>query len=152
MKFKDTKYGDLTGQIYNGNRFGINVNQEPITSLEGSPKEVLDGYFSCDRTNLTNLVGGPEIVQGGFYCRENKKLTSLEGAPKRCTRFLCNGSPKLNNVKEQIIKYQIRAEDYVTDEGSFLYDDIKHLFNIGQRVTRPSMRKLLGLNDDNSRI
>ena len=146
MKFKDTKYGDLTGQTYNGNKFGINVNQEPIPSLEGSPKEVIDGYFSCDRTNITNLVGGPEKVDGSYYCRENKKLTSLEGGPKKCEEFYCSGNPKLNNVKEQIAKYNIKANFYRTDEGDFTYDDIKHLFTLDKRVTRASMRTLLGLD------
>jgi len=32
MKFKDTKYGDLTGQTYD-----INISDMELTTLEGAP-------------------------------------------------------------------------------------------------------------------
>jgi len=43
MKFKDTKYGDLTGQNYKGN---IIVRNMKLTSLEGAPQTV-EGSFDC---------------------------------------------------------------------------------------------------------
>jgi len=46
MKFKDTKYGDLTGQTYKGN---IDVKRMNLTSLEGAPKSV-KGDFSCSNS------------------------------------------------------------------------------------------------------
>lgn len=151
---KNTQYGDLTGQTYNGNKFGINVNQEALTSLEGSPKVINNGYFSCDTNNITNLIGGPEKVEGSYYCRKNKNLTSLEGGPKECINFFCTDTPKLKNAKAQIIKYKIKAVEYWLDVAHFKFEDIEKEFNdnLDKRVTRPSMRTLLGLNDDNSRI
>ena len=47
MKFKDTKYGDLTGQTYNGD---INVSEQNLTSLEGALK-LLQGILSAATTN-----------------------------------------------------------------------------------------------------
>ena len=49
MKFKDTKYGDLTGTTYKGN---INVSFSNLTSLEGAPKFVI-GHFHCNNNKLT---------------------------------------------------------------------------------------------------
>ena len=49
MKFKDTKYGDLTGQVYHGD---IDVDEMELTSLEGAPKEVT-GHFECYGNELT---------------------------------------------------------------------------------------------------
>jgi hypothetical protein len=77
VKFKDTKYGNLTGQIYNGD---IRVANLGLTSLEGAP-EVVEGKFDCSYNNLTSLEGAPRIVEKHFYCDFNK-LSSLEGAPK----------------------------------------------------------------------
>ena len=77
MKFKDTKYGDLSGQKYYGD---INVSELGLTSLEGSPK-IVNGHFFCDDNNLTSLEFAPESVSGIFNCLDNK-LTSLKGAPK----------------------------------------------------------------------
>ena len=49
MKFKDTKYGDLTGQTYNGN---IDVSRLNLTSLKDAPRSV-SGKFDCsDNPNL----------------------------------------------------------------------------------------------------
>jgi hypothetical protein len=77
VKFKDTRYGNLTGQTYNGD---INVSNIGLTSLEGAPK-VVEGRFYCSYNNLTSLEGAPRVVKKHFYCDYNK-LNSLEGAPK----------------------------------------------------------------------
>ena len=38
-----------------------------ITSLEGAPKEVIDGNFSCNEcTSLTTLKGAPKEVGRAF--------------------------------------------------------------------------------------
>jgi hypothetical protein len=76
MKFKDTKYGDLTGQTYNGD---IRVSNLGLTSLEGAP-EIVEGRFDCSYNYLTSLKGAPRIVKKHFYCDCNI-LNSLEGAP-----------------------------------------------------------------------
>jgi hypothetical protein len=77
MKFKDTKYGDLTGQTYNGD---IDVSSMGLTSLEGAP-EIVKGNFWCLCNRLNSLNGAPkEIINGKFSCSFNR-LTSLEGAP-----------------------------------------------------------------------
>jgi hypothetical protein len=62
MKFKDTHYGDLTGQIYDGN---ICVSGMELTSLEGAP-EIVNGDFLCNDNNLTSLEGAPRIIKGYF--------------------------------------------------------------------------------------
>ena len=94
MKFKDTKYGDLTGQTYDG---VIDVSTLQLTSLEGAP-EIVEGDFYCSFNNLTSLKGAPEIVEGYFYCSYNK-LTSLKGCPEIVKGdFNCN-SNKLTSLK-----------------------------------------------------
>jgi len=97
MKFKDTKYGNLTGQTYKGN---IDVHGMNLASLEGSPKVVI-GIFNCSRNkDLTSLKGAPETVKGDFYCSNNQSLTSLEGAPKNIKgSFWCFDNPKLTSLK-----------------------------------------------------
>ena len=63
----------------------------PITTLEGSPKEV-GGWFDCTFCqNLESLKGAPEYVGGEFDCYNCPKLTSLEGAPREVGVFNCNG-------------------------------------------------------------
>jgi len=97
MKFKDTKYGDLTGQEYKGN---IDVHGMNLASLEGSPKGVI-GIFNCSRNkDLTSLKGAPETIKGDFYCSNNPKLTSLEGAPEIVKGdFWCFSNPKLTSLE-----------------------------------------------------
>jgi len=101
MKFKDTEYGDLTGQNYEGD---IVVSHMKLTSLEGAPQTV-QGYFNCGHNNLTTLEGAPQTVHGYFNCSRNN-LTSLEGAPQTVKgSFNCSnnkltsleGTPKLIN-------------------------------------------------------
>lgn len=196
MKFKDTKYGDLTNEIFNKN---IYYNRRGLKSLEGCPKEVngffncsnnnitslkwssnkIDGDFNCNGNKLKNLKYSPEIVNGSFDCGNNK-LTSLEGSPEIIgENFICyrnnlkslKGSPKevkgnflcgnnkletlefcskiiggtfecrfnsnLKNIKSQIIKYQIKAVYYVTDEGRFYFEEIKKDFeNYGNNLLK----------------
>ena len=77
MRFKDTKYGDLSGQTYEGD---IDVSMHSLTSLEGAPKKVI-GKFDCSSNKLTSLEYGPEIVTGVFEC-SNCNLESFMFSPK----------------------------------------------------------------------
>lgn len=142
-------FGDLTGQVYN---FGINVPREDLDSLKGSPKEVKQG-FNVSKNNITSLEYGPEIVKGD-YDISNNPITSLEYAPKLITGTLyCDGTkiPK-NTFKEDIIKYRIKATYYNYDNIGFFFSEIKKEFEsyveINKRVTRKSMRTLLGLDNE----
>ncbi|MCF6330846.1 MAG: hypothetical protein L3I99_04790 [Sulfurimonas sp.] len=49
MKFKDTKYGDLTYKIFVGH---IYVSGIGLTSIEGSPKIIINGSFDCSYNQL----------------------------------------------------------------------------------------------------
>jgi len=115
MKFKDTKYGDLTGQNYAGH---IDVSSNNLTSLEGAPQKVygsfhcrnnnlsslegaphtVQGHFHCSNNNLTSLEGAPQTVQGSFDC-SNNKLTSLEHAPKTVQGYVDCGGNRLISLK-----------------------------------------------------
>jgi len=76
MRFKDSTYGDLSGQVYNGN---IDISDMGISSLEGSPM-VVEGDFNCSWNDLTTLEDGPKFVTGKYDC-SNNMLTSLESSP-----------------------------------------------------------------------
>jgi hypothetical protein len=87
VRFKDTKYGDLTGQTYYGD---IDVSNMGLTSLEGAPK-VVEGNFICLHNKLTTLEGAPEIVEGTFFfCSSNYLVANLKGAPKKVKNFYCD--------------------------------------------------------------
>ena len=74
MKFKDTKYGDLTGKFYRGD---IDVSGLGLTSLEGAPKGV-EWDFMCSYNQLTTLKGIPIKVGGNFVCFNNNPNPYLE--------------------------------------------------------------------------
>jgi len=114
MKFKDTKYCDLSGQEYKGD---INISGLKLTSLKGSPKSVT-GNFNCSRNKdlaslegapetvkgdfykLASLLGAPKIIKGSFWCFNNLKLISLKGAPKSIGGiFKCTFNPKLTSLE-----------------------------------------------------
>ena len=123
--FSDTKYGNLTGEVYNGN---IDVRD----------------------TNISSLKGSPRTVYGSFNCSSLKHLTSLEYAPKEISgTFFCTNSP-IVNAREQIIKYQIKADTYYTSDEMFFYQEIEQALKdadkLDKRVVRKSMRTLLGLD------
>ena len=103
MKFKDTEYGDLTGQTY----------------------------------------------EGALYVK-GQKLTSLEGAPKEITGALNIEQNDIKDPLNEIVKYGIRAEYYWTDKGGYTERYVIGLIDkyetLSKRVTRQSMRTLLGLD------
>ncbi len=125
MKFKNTEYGDLTNQSIKNS---INVKSKFLTSLEGCPKKV-NGNFDCYHNKLTSLEYSPEIVNGLFFCSYNK-LKILKGNVKEINGvFNCENNPNLKNVREEIIKYGIKANYYETDYGFFDFKDIEEEFN-----------------------
>ncbi len=97
-----------------------------LETLEGSPEYVEEDYC-CNDNVLTSLKGRPKIINDNFDCSSNK-LTSLEYCPKIIKSNLYCQNNELKNVKDQIIKYQIKAELYSTDEGNFWFDEIKEDF------------------------
>ena len=146
MTVKETEYGDLTGGVYPSQ---MSLEKKGLTSLEGSPKRVIRGYY-IGRNKLTDLKFSPEYVGAQFSVYANKTLVSLEGGPKEVgDDFFCTECPKLKNPIEQIIQYQIKARYYYTDEGKFPFSDIETRFVnyvLDKRVKRTSMRTLLGLD------
>ena len=187
--FKDTRFGDMTGKTVG---YSIEVYNEEMDSLEGSPKEVygnfdvtdnnltslkgsprkIYGNFNCYNNKLTSLEDGPDIVTGNYDIGADNNLTSLKGSPMSIgadftiygadvtsfehapitigKRFTCQKCKNVKNQVEQIIHYGIKAQEYWTDEGKFLYKDIEERIErhkeLGKRVTRSSMRTLLGLD------
>ena len=141
-----------------------------LTTLEYCPKEIF-GSFRVQRNKLKSLQHGPEGVAGDYIVAHNKlkdlvgspkmeiygefncsfnKLTSLKGAPTRIEgSFNCEGNPTLKNVRQEIINNDIRAKVYYTDEGEIRYSQLADEFkkkDMNKRVTRTSMRTLLGLD------
>mgnify|MGYP003605860469 CR=1 FL=1 len=149
MKFKDTKYGDLTGQHYMGS---ILVNGLGLTSLEGAPREV-SGSFNCSDNNLTSLEYGPDYVSGYYNATGNKNLTSLKGCATTIKgAFWCDKSSiKQSDVLNEIITNAIRAERYMVDKvifnwNSSLKDDIDRHKNLKTQVKSKGFRSMLGLD------
>jgi len=140
MKFKDTKYGDLTGSTYEGN---IDVLKMNLTSLEGSPK-VVKGNFNCAfNKELTSLEGAPKTVNGDFWCY-NSKLTSLEGSPKSVGGdFYCydnnltslEGSPKSVGGPFNCAGNKSLTQD---DIWTLLDSDIKGTIEVPEGLTPPT--------------
>ncbi len=98
-----------------------------LTTLEFFPK-VLGSSFSCENNRISSLKGLPKIIDGDFDC-SNNLLKDLKYCPKIIKgHFHFNGNPDLKNVKEQIIKYQIKAKYYYSDEELFKFEDIKEEF------------------------
>lgn len=102
-RFKDTPYGDMTGQTYEGSLY---VKGQKLTSLEGAPNEIT-GAFNIESNDIKDPL-------------------------------------------DEIVKYGIRATYYWTDKGGYTEGYVAELIDkyeiVSKRVTRPSMRTLLGLN------
>ena len=162
--FKDTRYGDLTGQVYEGN---IYVYKRDLDSLEGSPKEVdgnffcgfnnlhslkgspkiVKGLFSCHTNNLTSLEDSPKEVYGNFDCSNNQKLESLEGAPKIVEGgFYCTKCPKLKSLDE-ILDTEIKGKLYSDIMTNEEFKELQALYNkAGKNMKKYKLlKKLKGL-------
>ena len=120
----------------------FNVSHNELTSLEGRPSVVKQNFNRSDN-NLKTLKGRPFEIGGSFSIHHNPELSSLEYSPKIIKKaFNCNNNPKLKNVKKQIIKYGIKALTYWTDEGNFLFDEIKEEFNNYQNLLKEKNKKI----------
>jgi len=143
MKFKDTKYGDLTGRTHKGS---ISVSNS-LTSLEGSPKFVsgnfscsstniidlkgapksVNGDFSCSNVDITSLDGAPKIVLGSYYCHDTN-ITSLEGAPKTIYKnFNCSNNQKLVSIEGTPIT--VRGDFDCTNNPKLTQEEIYKLLD-----------------------
>lgn len=145
--FKDTSYGDLTGETYHGT---IELIDQGLESLVGSPETVM-GIFDCSENKLTTLKGSPENVMMYFTCSMNPHLKSLEGGPKKTPTFFCDNNPQLKDPIYEICANQIKANRYITDKGSFNFSEIADQFeshNINNKVKSKGFRTLLGLKNE----
>ena len=103
---------ELRGSIsWNYKDFGTRV----LKSLKGLPEKI-HGSLDLSRTQITSLEGCPEEIEEGFICSECNKLTSLKGAPKKVGEwFVCSECNKLTSLKG--------APKEVGDEFSCSYCD-----------------------------
>lgn len=139
MKFKDTEYGDLTGEVYHGN---ISISPPyksgeigKVTSLEGCPKEVV-GYVS--------LTGNPN-------------LKSLQYCPKKISSQFACFDIGVEDLRAEVIKHQIYANNYYMKkpDGSWDIFDFKeiekdlkahHKLSMDTGIKSKGFRSLLGLD------
>jgi hypothetical protein len=126
-KYKITNYkinDDFTVNVYYdvnlANRFltkiplrfnmvsrSFDIGMNSLTSLKGSPKEVVE-EFACDQNRLSTLEFSPKTVGDNFYC-ENNKLTSLKGGPDYIGGDLeCQNNPLTSLTYEGKIKGEIK--------------------------------------------
>lgn len=126
-KLKSLEYApnEIKGCFYcNGNN---------LTSLLNSPKKI-GGSFNCSVNNLTSLEGIPEKINGNLI-RIKNKLISLNGRPKLIRGTLnITGNKYLKDIKKEIIKNQVKAEFYITDESSFDFNSIKEEFEKYEKI------------------
>ena len=119
----------------------------PLTSLEGAP--VACKSFDCSSTDITSLKHSPRTIIDSFVANNCAYLTTLEDAPKKMSlTFSIRGNINLKNPKKQILKYQIQAFDYETDDGNFTFEDIKDEFlahSLHSKVQSKGFRALLGI-------
>ncbi len=102
----------------------INIKFQNLDKIPQQKKEI-NGDFDCSHNNLISLEGSPEIVLANFNCSYNN-LTSLKYCPRVIyLAFDCTGNKNLKNIKEQVIKYGIKASIYRTDEGEFNYANVE---------------------------
>ena len=119
MKFKDTEYGDLTGQYFKGDLY---VSDMGLTSLEGAPKTVT-GIFSCKNNNLTSLKHCPSMIGGNFDC-SNNQLTTLEGSPRSVGTFFNCSNNQLVSLKG--ISLTVRSKfDFSNNPNKHLDEELK---------------------------
>jgi hypothetical protein len=98
-----------------------------LKSLEGSPVKILEGFF-CYRNELITLKGGPSSVGGTYWCQKNKLIT-LEGGPDKIdSNFDCSGNPiyEIYKLFEKYDKYKTSIDDYKYLRGT---DIIRIRFN-----------------------
>ena len=130
----------------------ISFSNNPLVSLKGLPERIRSNLF-VDNTNIKNLEGIPSFIGGQLECCKNSHLESLYSGHKLVKIngiFDCSKCPKLLDPIGEIIRNQIKADRYMTDNGNFDFDFIEKEFEsyvpLSKRVKRQSMRTLLGLD------
>lgn len=143
------KMNDLESLKFGPRQVGgaYDCSSNELISLDGAPRTCRS--FNCNNNSaLTSLEGGPDKILD-IFSADDTGIESLEFAPKEAGRiFSVKRCSNLKNPKEQIIQNQIKSDKYMTDDGDFTFDDIKVEFDkisLSKRVTRTSMRTLLGL-------
>ena len=152
MTFKDTSYGDLTGQTYTGN---VDVSKLNLTSLEGAPL-VVNGNFLCHTNKLTSLQFGPTTVTGSYYCSNNPDLKSLKYAPTNEMRDINFEHTGIKNELMEIFENNVIARTYYTVVTMYRLRDIKDKYDdylkkyeeykLTKRVNSKGFRALLGID------
>ena len=76
-----------------------NCNEMNLTTLEGSPKIIINRYFSCSYNKLTTLEHSPPSMNNhDFYCHTNP-LINLNGLPENINNLYIHYSPNLPILK-----------------------------------------------------
>ena len=99
MKFKDTKYGDLSGQDITMRR--LMLVAEELDSLEGSP-DILRGFFEMSYNKLVNLKFSPKEIYGDAWFQDNL-LESLE-----CDLVMVDGDLNISHNPIKTFKGSLR--------------------------------------------
>ena len=128
----------------------FSISSNNIKSLKGSPEKV-DGNFFCERNRLTSLEGTPYVINGSYDCSDNPLESLYTGRPIKIKGiFTCESCPNLKDPIHEIIKNQIKAIRYETDNGKFDFSFIEKEFNEflakNDSIKRKGFRTLLGLN------
>ena len=147
MKFKDTSYGDLTGQVFYGN---IYVQDMGLTSLEGAPIEVV-GTMDISGNDLTTLEHAPKKILQSFSASGNKKLKSLQYAPIKVETIYLKKLPLITDINKQIVDNNIRAGRYILDSVNLRAFDFKDDFKkkeLEDAIKSKGFRTLLGLKNE----
>ena len=144
MRFKETKYGDLSGQEYNGN---IDVSGLGLTSLEGCPKKVI-GDFNCSDNDLLTLEYGAKELTG-YYDFSNNQLTSLLDLPsyfwERLNMWQCCGNDirKIENIPEHVgVVEGLNCYEYYSDRYYAYEADLQRAYE-GLNSTEPEDEDLI---------
>lgn len=75
------------------------INNNKLTSLEGSPQEVL-GPFECNENNLTSLEHCPESIWGKLDAADND-IQNLEFIPKKVNQYvMLDNNPALGSLQK----------------------------------------------------
>lgn len=119
-----------------------------LTTLEHMPKGV-GVSIDVSGNPLESLEHMPEKVKGDFSC-SNTKITSLKHCPTEIGRsFYCYGT-KIKDPLKEVFEHRVRAKSYDFGDDTIYFRDIEKEFNsyvpLEKRVTRTSMRTLLGLD------
>ena len=139
---------NYTNKLFKGD---IDVSNEKIDSLRGSPKETTGGFY-CDYNNLKTLKYAPEKVGGMFDCSHNA-ITSLKYAPTEIDGTLFCLETKIASFEDfikEVIENRIKAKFYrFNDLTKIPFADIEKEFNdfeMINKVQSKGFRTLLGIN------